>query len=293
MSLIDTLRGLLTALNDSHLPAVIEDRDASGRLVSRRVQLRSAPGCVQYTDATPEPLVIDAIATRVDAHRFDDLASLVAFLRTAESRRDAFLDKTTSGSGASLAVLNLAEPHAGALSMEFPVSPKLSAWTRAARDYSHTDLCDLLLDHRDEIVDPSVVPTLSRLQSSKTVEYDGDGTTGDRAVKVAFKSGAPGSVAIPTAFDVSVPVYTGAWPGGAETRVPLRVGLRVVAPRGEAVTPTFRVSLPDVAATMEAGRAALVDAVRAQLAEVGVRLYLGTPKARVVEVLRESGKAAA
>lgn len=301
----EILSDILTAIDNRHLPVVIQDTARYRSSVVRRlVQKRGPTGAVEYVPVDVAPVSFSKLATQIVEHDFTDLDSLVAYLSADTMRRSAFL---TPSNVLKVFVNNAHE--SGAVRLTLPFHEKWEKWSRLPGTYDHESLCDFLLDNKADITDPSVVPLITRISMSRTVEFDADAESGDRAVRIT--NGTKGQVvenaAVPTKFLVAVPVFTRAWPAGAEPVQALEVRIRVIR-SGDA--PAFKVTLGDADKALEAGRRDLVSAIRVRFAELAApevrypaaegqigavmknavpapTLYLGTPSCENFDVREE------
>lgn len=290
MSIIDTLGGIFAAIDNRHLPHVIEDRSAAGRLVRRFVQRRQTAGAVEYLEHSTKPIVHERVAEAVVRHRFSDLASLCAYLAGQAGGPSAFLYE--SDRAVRLDVLNLERPECGTLAMVFTHHATWRDWTGLVdRSHAHGDLYDFVADRADYLAPNSehVLPQLSRLNGASAIEYELDAETGESIIRT--KTGATSAAAtLPRKIPLSLPVFEGAWPRGTEPRVAWSPTLRVVAPKGEQKVPLLRIGAGDRAYALQAGHDALILAVRAALEAVKVPVYLATPDVKTFDVLVEAGR---
>lgn len=286
MSIIETLSGILAAIDNRHLPAVIEDKDADGRLVRRLVQKRIGKGTLDYAAVDLTPRSRPRTATVVVAHEFNDLPSLCGYALASLGGYDAaFLTDRQV-----LTVMKADAPERGQLTMRFPEHAFWQAWTGLLRrnDHAHDALYDFVADRTGDLAPDSghIVPMLSRLSGASAVEYDLDAETGESMVRV--KTGqASARASLPSKLPLMLPVYAGAWPRGTEPRVSWNPTLRVVPPKGDLKVPLLRVGDGDLEVAQEAGLRLLVDAVRVQLGEAKIPLYLASPSVKTFDIAND------
>lgn len=287
--------GFLESFADRKRPHEIEVKypatsPAAGALAGRFLLKRGATGGLEYEfHDEPEAFTPEkALAELVIGHKFMDLSSLAEWLTEASNKESAFLTaerfKTTTLSVA----IHADRPEEGLVYLPVERHPIWLRWFGVlgtgpqARDLDHVTFADLLIDNREDLVQPQVASMIASFRSARTIRYAADlDNMQSFGIAVEWKGASSddpkkSTTQVPRDFEVKLPVWAGVYPEGEEPKYTLKVRVRVVAPKGDAdAAPMFRV-LPLNAIDIEAK--ALSDLDEHASGALGRTVYVGERK---------------
>ena len=290
--IVGLIRGTAEAVAQMRMPVTIEVRHPethplAGELAGILVLRRDAQGSEYRPVVLPSISPREAIAANVISHQIRDIDDVADCLERHGDGRQIYV-YTDEGPGGGEAVIRAVDdmhPELGVIKMSVFRHPSYQRWRAVVGhgehcDISHGDLADLVLDNRGDLVDPKLADILAQFRSAREVIHDADlGAAGSIGVRVQWKGsggreGATSDVVIPDEIHISIPAYSGAWPGGQEPRHAATISLRVLPPQDDGA-PLFRLTWRDAADYEIIAASALIARVREVITDRPV--YHGVP----------------
>lgn len=287
------VRGLVHSLSEQKMPTSIEVKhpptsplagDTAGLLVLERgPQGGTSYKWHQAPTASPPEKLADYNRTAT----CEDIESALALRQEGDS---SVALSCPAFKPAKLVLLrNTGVPDEGHAETEVARHPAWLRWvakigTGQAVTLSHKDFADLLLDNREDLVEPMIATVVSSFKAAKTVEYDAElDDSESMGLKVTWKGGTKhGNVAVPRSFQAKVPPY--AVRGALVPSETIVMDIRVRVVKGEdedgEAQPVFRLIWVNALDYEEAAALALCAKVRAACKEDGVEFIRGTQTAR-------------
>lgn len=263
---------------------------ASGRFLRRE----GGNGQVSYEHVLEprQPLHrFEVESETVVATAFDDLSSLSGWLKAhpADAVPEVYLHHTPFQAASIVALMDAARPELGAIRTSILRHPAFNRWATVCgrgetNDLTHDELCDLLLDNQEDLVDPVVLDAMLMFRGASTINFNSDQSGGGRAQAVtASWSGQGGPRAdtkhlVPRLIEATFPAFKDAWSPGQEPKHKAQFRLRVVPPKGPTAQPVFRVLWVNANAYEQEAAEALQQRVKA--ATDPAQVYLGTPNVK-------------
>ncbi len=286
---VKLIRGAIESVRQAEMPHEIEVKypdtspfagTTAGRYLLERTEAGSSYMWHPEARLTPQPE--PEFAELVTHHRLGDVEDIVGWL---DQRPDEVFVDVPVADAATIVAVDQEQPQRGSVTVRVGRHPAWVRWARVAgygdaKDITHEQLADLVLDNREDLEEPAVAQYLAAFRAVKSVEYDADlGDARSESVRVTYKGrdGAQGDLSIPRCITAKLPAFTGAWPAGEEPRYVAEFRLRVLPPpRGsDDPTPRFRilwVNAPDF--ELQAARG-LVARVRELMGER--KVFRGVP----------------
>lgn len=273
-----------------------EGSQARGAEAGRFLLKRASDGAHYVWSETPREYERPLVTADVEInHTFLDLGSLLSFLEAEgdpapgddAGTKAIFIYGQPFGCRSLSALLDDLNPQEGSLSLAFQRHPAWVRWSNIVghgqhKDLDHLSLADLLLDNAEDLEEPTLAQYLAQFRSAKSIEYSADHDTGAAQGLMVRWSGRAGAdktteAKVPREFAANISAYVGAWPPGEEPTHRAMFRLRVIPPKGEAVTPTFRLTWVNALDYENEAASVLASAVRSKTT---LPVYLGEPNVR-------------
>ena len=283
------VRGVIHSLSESKLPTTIEltypaysplAGESAGMLVLER-GVHGGTSYKHHPSAVGQPPAKMAENSRAAA--CEDIESALS-LNQGESSSVALSCPAFKPAQFDL-LRNTELPDEGHAKTEVARHPAWVRWVRKigtgeAVTLTHKDFADLLLDNREDLVEPMIAKVVSSFKTAKTVEYDADfDDVESMGLKVTWRGGSKtAQVDVPRSFQAKVPPY--AVRGALVPSETLVMDVRVRVVKGEdedgEAQPVFRLIWVNALDYEEAAALALCAKVRVACERDGVGFIRGT-----------------
>lgn len=243
------VRGVIHALSERTLPDSIdltypEHSPLAGYSAGKLVLERKDGGGTQYTIYDPTKDAPEKPSPHVRSGEFEDIESVLAFGSKGSSLA---LSCVPFEAPVAAMLRDVDLPGAGTVTAKIARHPAWVRWTKGIGrgdvvELGHQAFADLLLDNKEDLVEPMIAKLVSSFRAAKTVSYDADlDDVGSIGLRVEWKGGAKtGTVEVPREFAVDVPAYAARGQIVPSAKLRMEIRVRVVPGKGEGAAPVFR-----------------------------------------------------